>query len=134
MKVSIEHSVPGDEFAKRYGMLGSAGYDEAHAALLRAQGIKPVNVSTTYGEGSTPVALQQPVAIAPPTSSTDLGPLYALFIQLADALSETRELINARATDQERVNQVLAQTIDDIVGRFALLGKFAEGKINADAA
>ncbi len=140
MKVSISHNVPLDEFARQYGPVGAATFTDAHAALLRAQGIKPVNVETSYG-GSQIAALP---AVEPPArpdgGDVDLSPLYGIFVQLADALTETRQRLEDRTIDQERVNQTMAQTLDELVRRFAIveravlsISETAERELNASA-
>lgn len=144
MKVSFQHNVPLDEFARQYGVAGGATFSEAHAALLRAQGIKPVSVETTYGQdaGAQSIAIVPqtlPAASLPAAGEVDLAPLYGIFIQLADALTETRERIEGQILDQERVNQNFASQIDSLEGRVAAiedaLGFLAEAaKKNASAA
>lgn len=136
MKVSISHNVPLDEFARQYGPVGAATFTDAHAALLRAQGIKPVNVETSYG-GSQIAALP---AAKPDGGDVDLAPLYGIFVQLADALTETRQRLEDRTIEQERVNQTMAQTLDELVRRFAIveravlsISETAERELHASA-
>lgn len=118
MKVSIQHDMAEDEFAKRFGGLAAAGYDEAHAALLRAQGIKPVSVETVYGTSAPQVPAvvetQAVVPYSPPAEPADLAPLYGLLVQMADMLTETRERLEARIVDQEKVNQFLVTKLEVI--------------------
>ncbi len=137
MQVSIKHNVPLDEFAKQYGPVGGATFSEAHAALLRAQGIKPVNVETSYDGAALPALVAQPVQETP---SADLAPLYGIFIQLADALTETRQRLEARTMEQEKVNQTMAQTLDELVRRFGIveravlsISETAERELHASA-
>jgi hypothetical protein len=137
VKVSIQHDVPLDEFARQYGPIGGATFSEAHAALLRAQGIKPVNVETTYGGTQLPALVAQPLQEPTPV---DLSPLYGIFIQLADTLTETRQRLEDRTVEQEKVNQALAQTLDEVVRRFAIveqavlsISETAERELNAGA-
>jgi len=119
MQVSIKHDVPLDEFTRQYGPVQGASFSEAHAALLRAQGIKPVQVETSYGGNTLPALVAQPVESS--AGTVDLSPLYGIFIQLADALTETRQRLEERTIEQERVNQAMAQTLDEIVRRFAIV-------------
>lgn len=125
MKVAIQHSLPHDEFVKRFGPIVGGSYDEAHAALLRAQGIKPVVVETEYApDGSVeavapialPVVVSEPRAISGPgeqQATVDLGPLYGIFIQLADAMAAMRAEFDAKLIAQERRLQEIMQRVDD---------------------
>lgn len=99
MKVVIQHDLPQDEFAKRFGGFAGASYDEAHAALLRAQGIKPVSVSTTYGAEvqMAPQATPEPSELVPAGEPVDLGPIYGLFIALADQVAELKSIATEKA-------------------------------------
>lgn len=125
MKVSVQTTLPHDEFARRFGPIVGSSYDEAHAALLRAQGIKPVAVDTEYSLAPEAplVAPVQPVQALPaPKSETDqpmvdLTPLYGIFIQLADALTETRERLEKRTVEQDHTNQFLIQALDEVRSR-----------------
>lgn len=136
MKISISHNVPLDEFARQYGPVGAATFTDAHAALLRAQGIKPVNVETSYGESQVPAL----PAAEPDGGDVDLSPLYGIFVQLADALTETRQRLEDRTIEQERVNQTMAQTLDELVRRFSIveravlsISETAERELHANA-
>lgn len=119
MKVSIQHDMPHDEFVQKFGAIAGATYDEAHAALLRAQGIKPVSVETSFGSGQPAMVAQQPALPAPQIigDQTDLTPLYGIFIQLADAVTETRQRLEEILVTQEHINQQFATNIDDIYAR-----------------
>lgn len=99
MKVSIQHDLPQDEFAKRFGNLAGASFDDAHAALLRAQGIKPVSVNTTYGAEvqMAPAATPEPSTPVPASEPVDLGPIYSLFIALADQVAEVKSVATEKA-------------------------------------
>lgn len=143
MKVSIQHDMPHDEFVQKFGSIAGATYDAAHAALLRAQGIKPVSVETSYGATSNQVAISPPPAepvqiIAPSADPTDLGPLYGIFVELADALTATRERLEGQIVDQEHVNQTIVQAVDNLSQRLSIiesamasLAEAAERKLNA---
>lgn len=141
MKVSIQHDMPHDEFVQKFGSIAGATYDAAHAALLRAQGIKPVSVETSYGT-SNQVAIAPPVEpvqiIAPSADPTDLSPLYGIFVELADALTATRERVEGQIVDQEHVNQKIVQEVDNLSQRLSIieaamasLAEAAEKKLNA---
>ena len=126
MKVSVQHDIPHDEFVKRFGAISGAGYDEAHAALLRAQGIKPVTLQTDFAAAPAEAAvLSDPVpvlqATPAPQEQTDLSQLYGLFIALADAVAAERERTGARFVDQERALQATQQELDALKSRIAIL-------------
>lgn len=123
MKVSIQHDLPHDEFVKRFGAIAGAGYDQAHAALLRAQGIKPVTVATDYAVAAPeqPAAVVAAPAEAEPPVSEDLTQLYGLFVQLADAISNERDRMSALFIEQERALQALHQEIDNLKSRVSVI-------------
>lgn len=123
MKVSIQHDLPHDEFVKRFGAIAGAGYDQAHAALLRAQGIKPVTVATGYAVAAPeqPAAVVAAPAEAVPPVSEDLTQLYGLFVQLADAISNERDRMSALFIEQERALQALHQEIDNLKSRVSVI-------------
>lgn len=125
MKVSVQHDIPHDEFVKRFGGIAGASYDEAHAALLRAQGIRPVSLETNYSaatpELSEPVPVPVVQATPAPQEQTDLSQLYGLFIALADAVAAEREKSSARFVDQERALQATQQELDALKSRIAIL-------------
>lgn len=129
MKVSVQHDIPHDEFAKRFGGIAGASYDEAHAALLRAQGIRPVSLETNYSAAAPAevAELSEPVpvpAVQPtpaPQEQTDMSQLYGLFIALADAVAAERERTGARFVDQERALQATQQELDALKSRIAIL-------------
>lgn len=118
MEVSVRQTLPHDEFQKRFGPLAGAGYDDAHAALLRAQGIKPVSVSTTYGADVPSAGAATPATETVPTPPADLTPLYGLFISLADELAA----LKAKPTETAVFDpSAILEAINNLADRIAAI-------------